>query len=245
MHMELLMGCPDNVLLVFAETAALAYWKTQERLRGTLSTRELIRRGDAIERSLVHSSAVSTFANRGESNTTTITSGGASADTHMHPPRPSGEHNAPLAPALSLSASAQPGHAGVVDPVPATTGVMISAAHTSVAVPAVGPAAPGESEQLPAQDVASTPKAAFSTVYPTGISVATTGSPDIRRQTGSDTDLPAGNSAVDLHRSIADVFRQTAALYLQTVINEPSPGTYILFLSLPDFPFRGIYTSRT
>ena len=44
-RMDLLMGCPDEVLLILAETADLAQWKRQERRLGTLSTRDLLRRG--------------------------------------------------------------------------------------------------------------------------------------------------------------------------------------------------------
>lgn len=42
-------GFPDEILYAIAQTSELAYWKSQESLKGTLSTRDLIRRGDAIE----------------------------------------------------------------------------------------------------------------------------------------------------------------------------------------------------
>lgn len=42
-------GFPDEILYAIAQTSELAYWKSQESMKGTLSTRELIRRGDAIE----------------------------------------------------------------------------------------------------------------------------------------------------------------------------------------------------
>lgn len=45
-------GCPDEVLLGIAEIATLSCWKTQELRKGSLSMRELIRRGDVIERHL-------------------------------------------------------------------------------------------------------------------------------------------------------------------------------------------------
>lgn len=40
------------------------------------------------------------------------------------------------------------------------------------------------------------------------------------------SNLPAPNASAgtELYNSMADIFRDTAALYLQTVINEPSPG---------------------
>jgi len=45
-------GFPDEILYAIAQTSELAFWKSQESLKGTLSTRELIRRGDAIERGI-------------------------------------------------------------------------------------------------------------------------------------------------------------------------------------------------
>ncbi|EEB92099.1 hypothetical protein MPER_09442 [Moniliophthora perniciosa FA553] len=52
MQMEMLTGCPDDALLAIAEVSCLAYWKITEERKGTLSLRELIRRGDDIERRL-------------------------------------------------------------------------------------------------------------------------------------------------------------------------------------------------
>jgi hypothetical protein len=49
---ESFTGFPDEILYAMAQTSELAYWKTQESLKGTLSTRELIRRGDAIEQGI-------------------------------------------------------------------------------------------------------------------------------------------------------------------------------------------------
>jgi hypothetical protein len=45
-------GFPDEILYAIAQTSELAHWKSQESLKGTLSTRELIRRGDTIERGI-------------------------------------------------------------------------------------------------------------------------------------------------------------------------------------------------
>lgn len=56
--MESLTGCPDDIMLALAETAALAYWKAQELRRASLSVRELVRRGDVIEQSLRRASAL-------------------------------------------------------------------------------------------------------------------------------------------------------------------------------------------
>ncbi|KAA1467752.1 hypothetical protein DENSPDRAFT_832876 [Dentipellis sp. KUC8613] len=45
-------GCTDPVLLAFADISALAHWKARELANGTLSLRDLIARGTAIERAL-------------------------------------------------------------------------------------------------------------------------------------------------------------------------------------------------
>jgi Fungal specific transcription factor domain len=50
--MERLTGIPDEVLLAIAEVSSLAAWKAQEIRNGSLSVRELIRRGDDIEQQL-------------------------------------------------------------------------------------------------------------------------------------------------------------------------------------------------
>ncbi|KAI0701883.1 fungal-specific transcription factor domain-containing protein [Cerioporus squamosus] len=52
LRMDTLSGCPDEALLAIAEVSALANWKTSELRSGSLSVRELIRRGDAIEKEL-------------------------------------------------------------------------------------------------------------------------------------------------------------------------------------------------
>ena len=50
--MDKLTGCPDEAVLALAEVAALAQWKQTELQRGSLSMRDLIRRGDLIEQAL-------------------------------------------------------------------------------------------------------------------------------------------------------------------------------------------------
>lgn len=50
--MDGLTGCPDEAILGIAQVSALAQWKATEQLKGTLSFRELIRRGDEIEQRL-------------------------------------------------------------------------------------------------------------------------------------------------------------------------------------------------
>ncbi|KAK7463447.1 hypothetical protein VKT23_006798 [Stygiomarasmius scandens] len=52
LQMDLLTGCPDEAMLTIAEVSALAHWKSAEHRKGTLSYRELIRRGDDIEQRL-------------------------------------------------------------------------------------------------------------------------------------------------------------------------------------------------
>ncbi|PSS36747.1 hypothetical protein PHLCEN_2v1378 [Hermanssonia centrifuga] len=52
LRMDKLTGCPDEALLAIAETAALAHWKASESRQGSLSMRDLIRRGDQIEQVL-------------------------------------------------------------------------------------------------------------------------------------------------------------------------------------------------
>lgn len=52
LRMDSLTGCPDEVLFGIAEIATLLCWKMQELRKGSLSMRELIRRGDVIERHL-------------------------------------------------------------------------------------------------------------------------------------------------------------------------------------------------
>ncbi|KAJ3483891.1 hypothetical protein NLI96_g6000 [Meripilus lineatus] len=62
LRMDKLTGCPDEAVLALAETAALAHWKATEQRNGTLSVRELIRRGDEIERTLKQRPASRSFS---------------------------------------------------------------------------------------------------------------------------------------------------------------------------------------
>ncbi|KAI0303579.1 fungal-specific transcription factor domain-containing protein [Multifurca ochricompacta] len=52
LYVPLLVGCTEQVLLAFAEIAALAHWKAHEARDGKLSARELIMRGNVIERAI-------------------------------------------------------------------------------------------------------------------------------------------------------------------------------------------------
>jgi hypothetical protein len=61
LQMETLSGCPDDAMLAMAEISVLAHWKRIERQKGTLNYRELIRRGDEIERHLKQNPATPVF----------------------------------------------------------------------------------------------------------------------------------------------------------------------------------------
>ncbi|KAL6297861.1 fungal-specific transcription factor domain-containing protein [Sparassis latifolia] len=52
LRMDALTGCPDEAVLAIAEISALAHWKAAEQRSGSLSMRELVRRGDLIEQQL-------------------------------------------------------------------------------------------------------------------------------------------------------------------------------------------------
>jgi hypothetical protein len=52
LYVPLLVGCTEQVLLAFAEIAALAQWKNHEAHDGKLSVRELVIRGNVIERGI-------------------------------------------------------------------------------------------------------------------------------------------------------------------------------------------------
>ncbi|KAJ3565173.1 hypothetical protein NP233_g7806 [Leucocoprinus birnbaumii] len=52
LRMDTLIGLPDEALLMMAEVSVLAQWKANAQREGTLSYRELIRRGDVIEQRL-------------------------------------------------------------------------------------------------------------------------------------------------------------------------------------------------
>ncbi|THH13140.1 hypothetical protein EW146_g7047 [Bondarzewia mesenterica] len=51
-RMDQLIGCNDVVMLALAEISALAHWKAQEQRNRSLSVRELVTRGQEIERML-------------------------------------------------------------------------------------------------------------------------------------------------------------------------------------------------
>ncbi|KAJ7745738.1 fungal-specific transcription factor domain-containing protein [Mycena metata] len=69
-RMDTLTGCPEEVLLGIAEVSELSHWKAAEKRKGTLSNRDLIRRGDEIEQRLRKSAA--SPVGRGEIDTTPL-----------------------------------------------------------------------------------------------------------------------------------------------------------------------------
>lgn len=126
LQMEQLMGCPDGVLLVLIETAALANWKEVERARGALSTRELLRRGDAIENLLRAEAQWAEAQQQQQQQSVSAMHAEHTMSSHMHPSRPSGEHNAP-----PPNAPSQFAHGQVVGPVAGATGASGSASGMS------------------------------------------------------------------------------------------------------------------
>ncbi|EPT05511.1 hypothetical protein FOMPIDRAFT_1021326 [Fomitopsis schrenkii] len=82
--MDLLTGCPDEVLLAIGEISALAGWKEAELQRGGLSVRELIRKGTLIETSLRQRP---TGRQSREGNLTPLDAGLAQATLDLHLPR--------------------------------------------------------------------------------------------------------------------------------------------------------------
>lgn len=52
LRMDLLTGCPDEVMLAIAETSSLAQWKALQLRNNCLSFPELIRRGNNVEQQL-------------------------------------------------------------------------------------------------------------------------------------------------------------------------------------------------
>ena len=52
LYVPLLVGCTEQVLLAFAEIAALAQWKNHEAQEGKLSVRELVLQGNVIEQGI-------------------------------------------------------------------------------------------------------------------------------------------------------------------------------------------------
>lgn len=226
------MGCPDEVLLILAETADLAQWKRQERRLGTLSTRDLLRRGEAIELMLRDY----------------ISAASAMQVQHMRPPRPSGEHNAP-----SLDALLQSKQMDVVRPVTDTAGASESTAtssrpattHTVTTAHIDSIASEPASES--GTNMSITAGASSSTLELTmqGSSSSPIAAPLYGRQSvlqsNQDDALPETNHS-DIAEQISAVFQETAALFLQSIINDPSPGK--LWISVSSAPLTHVHICR-
>jgi hypothetical protein len=91
LRLESLSGCPDEALLAIAEVSSLAYWKYEEKMKGSLSVRALIRRGDSIEQQLRrHTDPQAGFL-----------------DIHRHPLQPPKLLPIPITPVSTESSSAQ------------------------------------------------------------------------------------------------------------------------------------------
>ncbi|TFY54004.1 hypothetical protein EVJ58_g9120 [Rhodofomes roseus] len=86
-RMDLLTGCPDEVVLAIGEISALSSWKNAELRRGGLSVRELIRKGSQIETGLRQRP---TPRQPGEGNLTPLDAGLAQATLDLHLPVPGG-----------------------------------------------------------------------------------------------------------------------------------------------------------
>lgn len=82
LHMDALTGCSNSVLLAIAQISALANWKDQELRKGTLSVRELVRRGDGIEQQLLRARMVGVQAQ------TSGTGGEGAKEEMLHPGLP-------------------------------------------------------------------------------------------------------------------------------------------------------------
>lgn len=153
LRMDSLTGCPDEVLLGIGEISDLAHWKTQQQAKGSLSVRELVRRGEVIEQRL-----------------RTQTESGPFADLDQ----------APLHPSL-----------------PTEAGVDFNA---------VSPTMPTSSSQ----------SALMSIPFP----------------------------SEDMRQIIAGIFRETALLYLHTVLNDWNPGTYPRFRYIKFHVSYGVVSFR-
>lgn len=216
------MGCPDEVLLILAETADLAQWKRQQHQLGILSVKELVRKGEAIEAML----------------NKYVTPANAMQIQHMHPSRPSGEHNAP-----PLAALVQTERMNVVVPLTETTGASGSAsalsrpvsAHTSPARQSILLPTQSSSALTADPSILSSASSAPLKMNTLNVSSRPSSSPSLHArselQGGLAGNLPEENNQPDTMHLVSVVFRETATLYLHSVINDPSPGKHSVFIA--------------
>ncbi|THG94810.1 hypothetical protein EW145_g8073, partial [Phellinidium pouzarii] len=193
-NMTLPMGCPDDVLLILAETAALAQWKARQRQLGTLSNRELIVRGDAIEHRLL----VSTIAETAERRPAVYfpgTRAGTGADV------------ATATATATVDAQMRPEYSTSSPPTAAASAAVSSSDNSAL----MTPVASGLAVPAPAPAPAPGPFSASAA----SLSVFTTKNDDNALEETRPTDL---------NKRVGQVFLHTAALYLASVINEPNPS---------------------
>lgn len=217
-----MMGCPDEVLLILAETADLAQWKRQQHQLGILSVKELVRKGEAIEAML---NEYDTPAN-------------AMQIQHMHPSRPSGEHNAP-----PLAALVQTERMNIVVPLTGTTGASGSAsalsrpvsahaspARQSISVPTQSSSALTADPSIPSSASSALLKMNVPNVSGPSSSPSSYARSELQGSLAGN--LPEGNNQPDTIHLVSAVFRETATLYLHSVINDPSPGKHSVFIAV-------------
>lgn len=217
------MGCPDEVLLILAETADLAQWKRQQHQLGILSVKELVRKGEAIEAMLNEY----------------ITPANVMQIQHMHPSRPSGEHNAP-----PLAALVQTERMNVVVPLTGTTGASGSAsalsrpvsAHASPARQSISVPTQSSSALTADPSIPSSASSALLKINVPNVSSGPSSSPSSYARSELQGSLagnvPEGNNQLDTIHLVSAVFRETATLYLHSVINDPSPGKHFVFIAV-------------
>lgn len=201
------MGCPDDILLILAETAELAHWKAQERQQGTLDTNALLMRASAVENRIL----VSTIAEANAGPSLSFATGAGSAtdaaapESIVHPMHSYREHNAP--------ASEQP------------EGILARTDAVQTHVSASGAAASASTGYSPQPMASGLPAAALSTPL---ISV----SPAIDEGNNSPS-LNQNTQSQHLVKQISKVFLETAVLYLASVVNDTNPGSCLFLLRFP------------
>lgn len=92
--MTQLMGCPDDILLILAETAELAQWKAHEAQNGMLDMNVLLMRASEIENRVLVSTIAQSAMPLSFASLAGAAAGAATTESHMHPTHPSGEHSA-------------------------------------------------------------------------------------------------------------------------------------------------------
>lgn len=211
--MAAFMGCPDDIILILAETAELASWKAQERQQGTLDMNALLMRASAVENRIL----VSTIAEANAGPSLSFSAGAAAAvavgsasdaaapESIVHPMHSYREHNAP--------ASEQP------------EGILARTDAVQTHMSASSAAASASTGYSPQPMASGLPAAALSTPL---ISV----SPAIDEGNNSPS-LNQNLQSQNLIKQISKVFFETAVLYLASVVNDTNPGSCLFLLLFP------------